>query len=266
VAGSAPTILRRILARKAEEVAQRRARVASAELEARATEMPAPRGFYRALAQRAGAGEAAVIAEVKKASPSKGVIREDFVPAQIAASYQAGGAACLSVLTDVDFFQGADRYLQEAREACALPVLRKDFTVDPYQVIEARAIGADAVLLIVAALEDAQMRELAAAADHYGLDVLVEVHDRAELERALDLGQPMVGINNRDLHTFDTRLDTTLQLLAHIPDERLVITESGIHSREDVARMRDAGVHTFLVGEAFMRAAQPGERLRDLFF
>ena len=218
----------------------------------------APRGFYRALAQRAGAGEAAVIAEVKKASPSKGVIREDFVPAQIAASYQAGGAACLSVLTDVDFFQGADRYLQEAREACALPVLRKDFTVDPYQVIEARAIGADAGLLIVAALEDPQMRELAAA-DHYGLDVLVEVHDRAELERALDLGQPMVGINNRDLHTFDTRLDTTLQLLAHIPDERLVITESGIHSREDVARMRDAGVHTFLVGEAFMRAAQPGD-------
>ena len=200
-----------------------------------------------------------MIAEVKKASPSKGVIRADFQPAQIAASYQSGGASCLSVLTDVDFFQGADSYLQEARAACELPVLRKDFTVDPYQVMEARAIGADAVLLIVAALEDGQMQELAHTAAQLQLDVLVEVHDRAELERALQLETPLIGINNRDLHTFSTRLETTLELLPYIPADHVVVTESGIHTAEDVAIMRNHQVYGFLVGEAFMRAPEPGE-------
>jgi len=261
-----PTILRRILARKAEEVAERRARVSlSAQRERAAAQSPA-RGFCAAVAERASAGTPAVIAEVKKASPSKGVIREDFDPRQIAQSYAAGGATCLSVLTDVDFFQGGDSFLQTAREACELPVLRKDFTVDPYQVVEARAIGADAVLLIVAALEDSRMRELADAAAEVGLDVLVEVHDRAELDRALELDTPLVGINNRDLHTFDTALSTTLDLLAHIPGDRTVVTESGIHTPEDVARMRDANVQAFLVGEAFMRAEEPGEKLQELFF
>ncbi len=261
-----PTILRNILARKAEEVAQRRSQRSLADLETLIGEQSAARGFMPALQKRVAAGDAAVIAEVKKASPSKGVIREDFDPAEIAASYESGGAACLSVLTDVDFFQGADAYLQAARQACSLPVLRKDFTVDSYQVIEARAIGADAILLIVAALEDAQMRELASTAAEFGLDVLVEVHDRLELERALELDVTAVGINNRDLHSFDTRLETTLELLPHIPDDHLVITESGIHSVEDVSLMRAAGVHSFLVGEAFMRAPQPGDKLRELFF
>lgn len=261
-----PTILRKILARKAEEVAERRARHSLTSLEDRIQEQTAPRGFYQALQQRVGAGEPAVIAEIKKASPSKGVIREDFEPAQIAVSYREGGASCLSVLTDQDFFQGCDAYLAQARSACDLPVLRKDFTVDPYQVVEARAIGADAVLLIVAALSDEQMRELAQAAAQVGLDVLVEVHDRAELERALELPTPMIGINNRDLHSFEVRLATTLDLLPHIPADRLVITESGIHTLADVALMRAANVHAFLVGEAFMRAAEPGAKLRELFF
>lgn len=261
-----PTILRRILERKAEEVAERRAAVPLAQLQSRIGEQGPVRGFCECLRGRIQHGDPAVIAEVKKASPSRGVIRADFAPAQIAASYQAGGAACLSVLTDVDFFQGADSFLGEARVACDLPVLRKDFTIDPYQVVEARAIGADAVLLIVAALEDAQLRELAAAAVDLDLDVLVEVHDRAELARALALGLPLLGINNRDLHSFTTSLDTTLDLLDDIPADRLVITESGIHNREDVAQMRRAGVHGFLVGEACMRAAEPGEKLRELFF
>tara|TARA_R110000823_G_scaffold195624_5_gene326941 strand:+ start:18447 stop:19265 length:819 start_codon:yes stop_codon:yes gene_type:complete len=266
VASTTPTILRRILARKSEEVAARRARDSLAVLEARISEQGATRGFVQALRDRVAAGNPAVIAEVKKASPSKGVIREDFDPAQIASSYSDGGAACLSVLTDVDFFQGADEYLSLARNACSLPVLRKDFTLDPYQVVEARALGADAVLLIVAALADAQMRELAATARDTGLDVLVEVHDRAELERALDLELAVIGINNRDLHTFDTRLETTLELLPFIPGETLVVTESGIHAAADVELMRNAGVHAFLVGEAFMRAPEPGEKLRALFF
>jgi indole-3-glycerol phosphate synthase len=261
-----PTILRKILARKAEEVAARRAAHSVTSLEARMQEQSAPRGFCRALQQRVGAGEPAVIAEIKKASPSKGVIREDFHPAQIAQSYRDGGASCLSVLTDRDFFQGSDAYLGLARSACELPVLRKDFTIDPYQVLEARAIGADAVLLIVAALADEQMRELTQAAVEVGVDVLVEVHDRAELERALELPTPMIGINNRDLHSFEMRLETTLELLPHIPADRLVITESGIHTLADVALMRGANVHAFLVGEAFMRAAEPGEKLRELFF
>ncbi len=263
---AAPTILRRILARKREEVAGRRSRRPLGSLERAAGDRGSARGFAAALQRRVARSEPAVIAEVKKASPSKGVIRADFRPAQIAESYHRGGAACLSVLTDVDFFQGADEYLQQARDACDLPVLRKDFTVDPYQVVEARAIGADAVLLIVAALADEQMRELASAAAETGLDVLVEVHDRAELERALELATPLIGINNRDLHTFDTRLETTLDLLPHIPAGRTVITESGIHTAADVALMRDHGVHAFLVGEAFMRAPEPGDRLRELFF
>jgi indole-3-glycerol phosphate synthase len=266
MAAGHPTILRNILARKREEVIERRARSSLGNLEQRIDEQSSPRGFAAALAQRIAGGEPAVIAEVKKASPSKGLIREDFQPAQIAESYQRGGAACLSVLTDIDFFQGSDHYLQQARAACELPVLRKDFTVDPYQVVEARAIGADAVLLIVAALEDDQMRELAIAAQEHGLDVLVEVHDRAELERALELETPLIGINNRDLHSFETRLETTLELLPYIPEERLVVTESGIHTVEDVALMRNHQVYGFLVGEAFMRAAEPGEKLREMFF
>lgn len=266
MAQQAPTILRRILARKAEEVAERRAKDSLDSLEGRIREQAAPRPFGLALQQRVAAGDSAVIAEIKKASPSKGVIREDFHPALIAASYQLGGASCLSVLTDLDYFQGSDSYLQQARAACDLPVLRKDFTVDPYQVIEARAIGADAVLLIVAALADAQMRELAQTAREVGVDVLVEVHDRAELERALELPTPLIGINNRDLHTFETRLQTTLDLLPYIPAQRLVITESGIHTAADVALMREANVNTFLVGEAFMRADDPGAKLRELFF
>ncbi len=261
-----PTILRKILARKAEEVAERRVAASLASLERRISEQDAPRGFCVALQQRTAAGEPAVIAEVKKASPSKGVIREDFQPGQIALSYQQGGATCLSVLTDRDFFQGSEDYLQQARSACSLPVLRKDFTVDPYQVVEARAIGADAVLLIVAALADEQMRELMQAATEVGVDVLVEVHDRAELERALELATPLIGINNRDLHSFETSLATTLDLLPHIPADRLVVTESGIHTAADVALMREANVQAFLVGEAFMRVAEPGEKLRELFF
>jgi indole-3-glycerol phosphate synthase len=266
MAANAPTILRRILERKRQEVVERSARVSLGSLEQRISEQGTARGFAAALQARVAAAEAAVIAEVKKASPSKGVIREDFQPAQIAPSYQRGGATCLSVLTDIDFFQGSDEYLQQARSACELPVLRKDFTVDPYQVVEARAIGADAVLLIVAALEQGQMLELAHTAQEVGVDVLVEVHDRAELERALELETPLVGINNRDLHSFDMRLETTLDLLPHIPSDRVVITESGIHTRDDVALMRERDVHAFLVGEAFMRAPEPGEKLRELFF
>ena len=266
MAFGAPTILRKILARKREEVRERRAKCSLGELDSRITEQTKVRGFARALLAQVGRAEPAVIAEVKKASPSKGVIREDFRPAEIATSYQNGGATCLSVLTDIDFFQGSDEYLQCARAACEIPVLRKDFTLDSYQVIEARAIGADAILLIVAALDDGQMHELAAVAAEHQLDVLVEVHDRAELDRALELSTPLLGINNRDLHTFETRLETTLELLPHIPDDRIVITESGIHTAEDIAIMREREVHAFLVGEAFMRAPEPGEKLRELFF
>jgi indole-3-glycerol phosphate synthase len=206
-----------------------------------------------------------VIAEVKKASPSKGVLREHFVPADIARSYEAGGAVCLSVLTDVQFFQGSTAYLQQARAACSVPVLRKDFIIDPYQVVEARAMGADCILLIAACLDDAQMSELEACALELGLDVLVEVHDAPELERALRLKTPLVGVNNRNLRTFAVSLDTTLELRDRIPAGRLLVTESGILSREDVRRMRAAGVHAFLVGEAFMRAPEPGVALQGLF-
>ena len=263
-------ILQRILQRKREEVAQRRQAVSAAELERRALAQPPARGFVAALQSRLEAGQAAVIAEVKKASPSKGVIRADFDPAAIARSYESGGAACLSVLTDVDFFQGADAYLLAARAACALPVLRKDFTVDPYQVTEARALGADAILLIVAALDDAALHALAAQAMALGMDVLIEVHDGAELRRALAVPpvagrRPLLGVNNRDLRTFAVSLETSIAMRAQTPPDRLLVTESGIATPEDVARMRNAGIHAFLVGEAFMRAEQPGRALRQLF-
>ena len=258
-------ILDRILQRKAEEIAERRARVAERELVAQAAVALPVRGFVEAIRTRLARHQTAVIAEIKKASPSRGLLRADFRPAEIARSYEKGGATCLSVLTDVDFFQGADEYLRAARTACALPVLRKDFTVDPYQVYEARALGADCILLIVAALADSRLGELAGLAQHLGLDVLVEVHDEAELERALRLNVPLLGINNRNLRTFETSLETTLTLLERIPGDRIVVTESGIHTPVDVARMRAAGVHAFLVGEAFMKAAEPGEKLAELF-
>ena len=265
-------VLQRILAVKHEEIAAARAQRDEASLRSQAQALCAtadsrvhPRGFADALRRRVDAGDAAVIAEIKKASPSKGVIRADFDPAAIAASYERGGAACLSVLTDRQFFQGAPEFLMQARAACALPVLRKDFIVDLYQVYEARILGADCILLIVAALDDARLAELEACAMSLGMDVLVEVHDGAELDRALRLSTPLVGINNRNLRTFDVSLQTTIGLLARIPAGRLVITESGIVSREDVISMRSCGVNAFLVGEAFMRAPEPGEELRRLF-
>jgi indole-3-glycerol phosphate synthase len=258
-------ILKKILARKAEEIRERSGRVSLRELSARAAEAPPVRGFLNALEAKIAAAQAGVIAEVKKASPSKGVMRADFRPAEIARSYEAGGAACLSVLTDVDFFQGADAYLQQAREACSLPVLRKDFTIDPYQVYEARALGADCILLIVAALGDAALLKLATLAEELGMDVLVEVHDGEELERALATPARLIGINNRNLRTFETSLAVTLDLRARVPADRLLVTESGIVTREDVARMRAADVHAFLVGETFMRAEDPGAELQRLF-
>ncbi|MBS7598117.1 indole-3-glycerol phosphate synthase TrpC [Pseudomonas sp. RC2C2] len=264
---SVPTVLEKILARKVEEVAERSARVSLAELERMAAVADAPRGFAKALIEQARRKQPAVIAEIKKASPSKGVIRENFIPADIAVSYEKGGATCLSVLTDVDYFQGGDIYLQQARAACKLPVIRKDFMIDPYQIVEARALGADCVLLIVAALDDVKMAELAATAKSVGLDVLVEVHDGDELERALKtLDTPLVGVNNRNLHTFDVSLETTLDLLPRIPRDRLAITESGILNRADVELMEINEVYSFLVGEAFMRAEHPGLELQRLFF
>ena len=263
---SVPTILEKIIARKHEEVAERRGRLTLAELETLAASADPVRGFASKLQAQVSKKQPAVIAEIKKASPSKGVLREEFQPSDIARSYEAGGATCLSVLTDIDFFQGSDDYLKQARAACALPVIRKDFIVDPYQVVEARALGADCILLIVAALGDAQMNELADAAAKQGLDVLVEVHDGAELERALRLETPLVGINNRNLHTFEVSLETTLDLLPRIPRDRVVITESGVLHRADVELMEINKVHAFLVGEAFMRAEKPGAELQRLFF
>ena len=258
-------ILERILATKAEEVAVARQRIPFAQVDAAARAVAPPRDFERELRSKIAAGLPAVIAEIKKASPSRGVLRAAFDPPAIAASYEAGGAACLSVLTDRQYFQGAPEFLTAARAACARPVLRKDFTVDPYQVAEARALGADAILLIVAALSDAQLAELEAAAREYAMAVLVEVHDAAELDRALRLATPLVGINNRNLRTFDVSLATTLDLLPRIPAGRLVITESGILVPADVTTMRAAGVNAFLVGEALMRAADPGAALATLF-
>jgi indole-3-glycerol phosphate synthase len=259
-------ILQRILARKHEEIAARSAQLPRALLETRIAQAPPLRGFADAIATKIGAGLPAVIAEVKKASPSKGVIRPDFDPAAIARSYEAGGAACLSVLTDVDFFQGDDAYLQQARAACALPVLRKDFVIDPYQVLEARTLGADCILLIVAALDDRRMAELAMLAADLGMDVLVEVHDIDELERALQVPARLLGINNRNLRTFEVSLDTTLALRDAVPRDRILVTESGISAPADVQRMREAGVDAFLVGETFMRDPDPGAALQRLFF
>ncbi|MCR6495308.1 indole-3-glycerol phosphate synthase TrpC [Thermomonas sp. S9] len=259
------TILDTILARKHEEVAARRAQVPLAELRARTTDAPPARGFADTIDAKVAAGQAAVIAEVKKASPSKGVIRADFDPAAIARSYEAGGAACLSVLTDVGFFQGSDAYLQQARAACALPVLRKDFVVDAYQLYEARALGADCVLLIAAALDDGRLSEFGFLAAELGLDVLLEVHGLDELERALPVPARLLGINNRNLKTFEVSLQTTLDMKPAVPADRVLVTESGLHTPDDVARMRAAGVHAFLVGEAFMRQPDPGAALRALF-
>jgi indole-3-glycerol phosphate synthase len=258
-------ILDKILARKAEEVAAAKRVQPLARLRDAARAAAPPRDFAGALRAKISAGQAAVIAEIKKASPSKGLLRADFDPAAIAKSYAAHGAACLSVLTDRDFFQGAPEYLAAARGACDLPVLRKDFMLDAYQVFEARALGADCILLIVAALELARMQELESVAHELGMAVLVEVHDAAELDSALTLATPLIGINNRDLRSFDTRLETTLALLPRMPADRIVVTESGIRARSDVELMQRNGVFAFLVGEAFMRAPEPGVELERIF-
>lgn len=263
----APTqdILHTILSRKAEELAERSKKMPLAELRARLDEAPRVRPFAEAIEASIADGRAGVIAEVKRASPSKGLIRQDFSPSEIAKSYADGGASCLSVLTDHDFFQGNDAYLMMTREACELPILRKDFIIHPYQVYEARLLGADCILLIVAALDDGLLAECFELATTLGMAVLVEVHNAEELSCALALQGGLLGINNRDLHTFETRLETTLSLIGDIPDQRRVVTESGINTREDVALMRDAGVQAFLIGEKFMRAQNPGEELAALF-
>lgn len=260
-----PDILKRILATKEQEVAASTKRLPLEELSRQVESAPTPRGFAEAIRKTIEEGRPAVIAEIKKASPSRGVIREQFDPEEIARSYAMHGATCLSVLTDREYFQGSAEFLEIARAACTLPVLRKDFIIDPYQVYEARAMDADCILLIVAALGDGQLAELTNLAQQLEMGVLVEVHDEAELERSLKLATPLIGINNRNLHTFETRLDTTLELINQIPDDRIIVTESGINSPEDVARMREHGVHAFLVGEVFMRANDPGEALNALF-
>jgi indole-3-glycerol phosphate synthase len=259
------TILERILKVKRAEVAASRERVAQTEVERRARDAPAPRDFIGAIRKKLSAGAPAVIAEIKRASPSKGLLRPHFDPAEIARSYEAGGATCVSVLTDKEFFQGAPEHLIAARAACGLPALRKDFVIEPYQVYESRAMGADCILLIVACLVSAEMAELERLAQKLGMAVLVEAHDGAELEKASCLNTPLIGINNRNLRTFETRLDTTLDLLPQVPAGRIVIAESGIASKADVARLRAGGVHGFLIGETFMRAPDPGVALKSLF-
>ncbi|MFK8068025.1 MAG: indole-3-glycerol phosphate synthase TrpC [Gammaproteobacteria bacterium] len=260
-----PDILKKIILDKAEEVVARRSRISLDEIKSKAKDAAPARGFTAAIKRRISEGQLAVIAEVKKASPSKGVIRENFDPVEIAISYEKAGATCLSVLTDEKYFQGKDQYLIDARAACNIPVLRKDFMIDPYQVYEAKVMGADCILLIVACLEDKQMQDLSWLAAELGLDVLVEVHDREELERGLMLRTPLIGINNRNLRTFETSLQTTIDLLPDIMHDRTIVTESGIHTPEDVAMMRRHEVFTFLVGEAFMRAKDPGQKLEELF-
>ncbi|MBT4145473.1 MAG: indole-3-glycerol phosphate synthase TrpC [Gammaproteobacteria bacterium] len=260
-----PDILKKILATKAEEITKRKLRMSIADLANIISDTETPRGFARALQEKAANKKPAIIAEVKKASPSKSVIRENFRPVEIAQDYAMSGATCLSVLTDKEYFQGGEVNLQMARQACPIPVLRKDFMIDPYQIYESRALGADCILLIVAALTDTQMHELADTTKELGMDVLVEVHDSEEMQRALNLDTPLMGINNRNLRTFETSLQTTLDLQAMVPDERLVITESGIHTQDDVRLMRDNDIYTFLVGEAFMRAEHPGAKMRELF-
>jgi indole-3-glycerol phosphate synthase len=258
-------ILNKILATKAEEIAAAQARLPLAEVQALAAQQTPARDFTAAIRNKIAAGKAAVIAEIKKASPSKGVIRADFKPAEIAASYEQGGAACLSVLTDEQYFQGSADYLKQARAACSLPVLRKDFMIDAYQVYEARAMGADCILLIAAALTLAQMQQLESVAHSLGMAVLVEVHNGEELAQALQLTTPLLGINNRNLRTFEVTLETTLGLLGNITSDKIVVTESGIFTAEDVKLMRDHAVHTFLVGEAFMRQENPGAELAKVF-
>jgi indole-3-glycerol phosphate synthase len=260
-----PDILKIILAKKAEEVARRKLNTPIDMLQEIASGTERPRGFARALHGKILAKKPAIIAEIKKASPSQGVIREDFKPVYIAQDYAMNGATCLSVLTDKEFFQGSEAYLQMVRERCPLPVLRKDFMIDAYQIYEARALGADCILLIVAALTDDKMQELAELATKLGMDVLVEVHDAEELQRALKLNTQLIGINNRNLRTFVTDLQTTLTLKDSIPEDRLIITESGIHTHDDVQLMLDNNIYGFLVGEAFMRAESPGQKMRELF-
>ena len=260
-----PDILQKILRRKAEEITEASAQESMQSLSQRAETAQPVRGFIQSIERKIAAGQAGVIAEIKKASPSKGVMRENFIPADIARSYEKGGAACLSILTDRDYFQGAPEYLMQAREAVSLPVIRKDFIIDPYQVYEARAMNADCILLIVSALGDAMLNELLGLAHHLDMDVLMEVHDRDEMERAINSGAKLIGVNNRNLRTFDVSLQTTLDMLDMLPDDRILVTESGIHTREDVKLMRDKNVNAFLVGEAFMRAENPGEKLSELF-
>lgn len=261
-----PTILKNIVTRKWQEVKERQATLSLANCKAMALDQPPTRGFVNAIANTIDSGKPAVIAEIKKASPSKGVIRENFIPAEIAVSYEKAGAACLSVLTDHDFFQGHEDYLKQARDACNLPVIRKDFMVDPYQIFESRVIGGDCILLIAACLSQGQMQDLAGLAQEVGLDVLVEVHNSQELDSALTLNTKLLGINNRDLHSFDVSLNTTFDLLNSIPENRIVVTESGINTPADVKQMQQQQVNSFLVGEAFMRAEDPGQKLSELFF
>jgi len=261
-----PTILRKIVARKWEEIEARKRLMPLADCKARAADQPPCRGFAAAIGDRVAQQTPAVIAEIKKASPSKGVLRDPFEPAVIAHSYAEAGAACLSVLTDRDFFQGSEDYLRQARAACELPVIRKDFMVAPYQIHESRMIGADCILLIAACLSTDQLQELAGIAVELGLDVLVEVHNGEELDQALRLPTPLVGINNRDLHSFEVSLQTTFDLHRRIPGDRITVTESGILTRDDVQAMEQRGIYAFLVGESFMRADDPGQKLRELFF
>ena len=261
-----PDILKRIINRKQDEITDSMKQVPLDVVIQQSKDASPVRGFVSSISDKIKAGKAAVISEIKKASPSKGVLRENFNPAEIARSYEKGGACCLSVLTDIDFFQGSVAYLKQARASCALPVLRKDFMIDPYQVYEARAMGADCILLIVACLLDEQMRMLSDLAQKLGMDVLIEVHDAEELERALKIPLPMIGINNRNLRTFETSLQTTLDLMQQVKDDRIIVTESGILQPEDVRLMQDNNVNAFLVGEAFMRADDPGEKLAGLFF
>lgn len=260
-----PDILKKIIQRKIEEIAERSQTIGIEHLKEQIPNIAAARGFVKSIENKIRSGKPAVIAEIKKASPSKGVLRENFVPHEIAKSYEDGGATCLSVLTDRDFFQGSEEYLKQARAACSLPVIRKDFIIDPYQIYEAKIMGADCILLIVAALTDQQLAEFCKLANQLGIDVLIEVHDREELERALPLDTKLIGINNRNLRTFEVSLQATIDLLEIIPDDRIVVTESGIHTVNDVKLMQANNVNAFLVGEAFMRAEDPGRELRNLF-
>jgi indole-3-glycerol phosphate synthase len=260
-----PDILKKILRRKREEIAERSARLSLADIKKYAEQASPVRGFIAAIESKLAANEAAVIAEIKKASPSKGVLRENFNPSEIARSYEANGAACLSVLTDADFFQGSENFLKQARSVCALPVIRKDFIIDPYQVYEARMINADCILLIAAALDDIMLKTLLSLAHELNMDVLLEVHDAQEMQRALATEARLIGINNRSLHSFETSLQTTLSMRDMVPADRILVTESGIHTPADVKLMREHHVHAFLVGEAFMRATDPGEKLKELF-